>query len=183
MRTVSFSNDKVRDLLNGEFVNTFSNTTGDPTAGKSIWHDPSDSPGMCIRGNGKQNVQTLFLTPQGKIFHAATGYLSADDLVDEIEFAQNLFSEIKGTPGSAKNLVRDAHQDRLKELGNGKEIVPAGIIGEAFHGLVAGQLQSDQKFCADNPLMSYREFEKDPGKLVGHGKSSFVSTSSNNTGK
>jgi hypothetical protein len=33
MRTVSFSDSKVRHLLNNEFINTFTNTTGDPTSG------------------------------------------------------------------------------------------------------------------------------------------------------
>ena len=95
MRTVSFSNQSVRSLLNQEFVNTFTNTTGDPTAGKSIWHSPKDLPGQCARGVGGQNVQTIFMTPEGKIFHAANGFLSADDLLNEVKFAKELFGQIK----------------------------------------------------------------------------------------
>ena len=118
MRTVSFSEPSVQNLLNRNFVNTFSNTRGNPTAGQSINHRPSDPAGFCIRGNGQQNVQTIFMTPEGEIFHVATGFLSADDLIDEANFALTLFDDMKQNRDSNNaSLVAQSHRNRLKQLG------------------------------------------------------------------
>lgn len=193
MRTVSFSNQSVRRTLNNEFVNTYTNTTGDPSAGKSIWHSPEDLPGQCARGVGGQNVQTMFLTPEGKIFHAANGFLSADDLLEEIKFAQELFAKIKKSPGQAKSLVRDAHRERLNKLGfrddqiegagsrspfKALELVQDVDSGNIFAGKTKREILNGNAFSIEHPMMDYRDFEKDPTVLVGKGKSAFVSTSS-----
>ena len=116
MRTVTFSEPSVQNLLNQNFVNTFSNTRGDPTAGQSIKHRPTDPAGQCIRGNGKQNVQTLFMTPEGEIFHVATGFLSADDLQEEAKFSLKLFDEIQKNRDSnqRRRWSPKSHRDRLK---------------------------------------------------------------------
>ena len=116
MRTVSFSNPKVAKNLNEHFVSTFTNTYGDPTSGMSIKHSPGDTPGQCIRGNGKQNVQTIFMDPQGRIFHVATGYLGPEDLYEEMDFAHRLFEEMKNS-SEPENLVAESHRRRLKEAG------------------------------------------------------------------
>jgi len=102
MRTVTFSDRNLQNMLNQNFVNTFNNTEGDPTAGQSIQHRPSDPAGSCIRGNGKQNVQTIFMTPAGEIFHVATGFLSSEDLFKEAQFSLDLFGEMHGEPESWK---------------------------------------------------------------------------------
>lgn len=118
MRTVTFSEPNVQNILNQNFVNTFTNTNGDPTAGQSIKHRPTDPAGPCIRGNGQQNVQTLFMTPAGEIFHVATGFLSGDDLLKEAGFALDLFKQIKNNRNSdPSSFVAQAHRDRLKSLG------------------------------------------------------------------
>lgn len=193
MRTVSFSNKAVRSLLNKDFINTFTNTTGDPSAGKSIWHSPEDLPGSCARGVGGQNVQTIFMTPDGKIFHAANGYLSPDDLLDEINFAKDLFTQIKESPVQASSIVRQAHRDRLEELGysedqieaaqSGKPSMTMDLVkdiepGNIFAGKTKKEVLMGNAFSIKHPLMDYRKFEKDPTQLVGKGKSSFVSTRS-----
>lgn len=194
MRTVSFSDRKVCSLLNQDFVNTFTNTTGDPTAGKSIWHQPDDLPGSCTRGVGGQNVQTLFLTPEGKIFHAANGYLSAEDLLEEANFAKDLFAEMEKAPGSVNEVVRQAHRDRLEELGFDSDQIEAAQSGSPFSSfnlisetepgnIFAGKTKKEvlmgNAFSIKHPLMDYRTFENDPTPLVGKGKSAFVSTNSN----
>ncbi len=129
MRTVTFSQRKLQGFLNNNFVNTFTNTTGDATSGTSINHRPNDRAGNCVRGNGKQNVQTVFMTPQGEIFHVATGFLAAEDLHDEAKFALNLFAAMQKTQrvvvteedsvggDTLSNLVVDAHRKRLEDLG------------------------------------------------------------------
>lgn len=193
MRTVSFSDSKVRNILNKDFVNTFTNTTGDPTAGKSIWHQPDDSAGLCARGVGGQNVQTIFMTPEGKIFHAANGFLSSDDLLEEANFAKDLFTQIKDSDGSVNALVRQAHVDRLEELGFDADKIEAAKSGSPFStfdlvtetepgNIFAGKTKKEvlmgNAFSINHPMMDFREFEKDPTPLVGKGKSSFVSKSS-----
>jgi hypothetical protein len=116
MRTVSFSNRQVQNLLNENFINTFTNTTGDPTAGMSINHRPGDQAGNCVRGNGKQNVQTIFLTPDGEIFHAATGFLASEDLVSEIKFAIALYRQLDQHDAPSE-LVANEHRQRLVDAG------------------------------------------------------------------
>ena len=119
MRTVTFSHPQVANLLNQEFVNTFTNLEGDPTAGQSIQHAPGDAAGFCVRGNGKQNVQTIFMTPAGEILHAACGFLSPEEMHEEASFALKLFRELKNesNPKNRPAVVAQAHLDRLDALG------------------------------------------------------------------
>lgn len=117
MRTVSFSDEHVQRRLNEDFVCCNTNTKGDPSAGASFSHAPDDQPGPCGRGAGRQNVQAIFLTPSGGIFHVATGYLSPKELLEEMDFAKGLFDRLERSPRSAKQTVVAAHQQRLKELG------------------------------------------------------------------
>jgi hypothetical protein len=117
MRTVTFSSDTVQRRLKNDFVCSLINTTGDPSAGSSCKHSPNDTPGPCSRGIGHQNVQCLFLTPGGEIFHAASGYLSPDDLEKELAFASETFVTMKKSPAQAKQIDAQVHARRLKELG------------------------------------------------------------------
>jgi len=117
MRTVTFSSDSVRRSLNSDFVCTLINTTGDPTAGTSCKHAPTDAPGPCSRGIGHQNVQCLFLTPAGEIFHAASGHLDPVEMEKELAFAKETYSLMKRNPAQARQIDAQAHVRRLKELG------------------------------------------------------------------
>lgn len=117
MRTVSFSSDKVKSLLNDKFHCATINTDGDPTAGSSSAHAPTDSCGRCARGIGKQNVQCLFLTPKAEIFHVASGFIGPKDLARELSYALKLYDGIRKKPESAKKLVALSHRNRLKEFG------------------------------------------------------------------
>ena len=204
MRTVSFSDRRVQNQLNRHFVNTYTDLTGDPTAGSSFKHRPSDPVGSCIRGNGKQNVQTVFLTPDGEIFHVATGFLSPDDLLQEITFARQLFSRLNSGDSQADRIVADTHRKRLAEEGfsdasisspRGMELMdmirnnqfagsnpamnsPNGV----FSGFIKTQFLSDNKFCIEHPLLPAESLERNPALLVGNGKSFFGSSSSSNNG-
>ncbi len=222
MRTVSFSNRNVQKLLNNDFVNTFTNTEGDPTAGMSISHRPNDQPGSCVRGNGKQNVQTIFMTPEGNIFHAATGFLSPDDLASEIQFASGLFQKLESEENDDEIVVA-AHRNRLAEAGfseseiedqspmasmnmlakqlaqnsqggfrpgnfnmggsssrNGSRLGGMNSMGNPLAAFSRMQILDDNKFSIQNPMIEYESLERDPAKLVGHGKSFFASSSSSN---
>lgn len=123
MRTVSFSSAPVRNILDKNFVCQLINTNGDPSAGGSIGHAPGDAAGFCTRGIGKQNVQCLFLKPQGEIFHTASGYRGPEDLLDELDFAQATYRAICRQPSQAKQLVRDAHINRLKKNGFSEAVI------------------------------------------------------------
>ncbi len=207
MRTVSFSDPEVQNMLNRKFVCATTNTKGDPTAGASIDHAPNDPPGMCIRGNGKQNVQTIFMTPAGEIFHVATGFLPPEDLSTEVRFAHDLFRQLQKEERTLqKPLVSQAHQKRLAQLGfNESEIssrngfeqfmsMPGFSMqggtsrnsiagGNPFAAMIRGQFLSDNKFSIQHPMMDWKSLERDPTSLVGNGNSFFASSSSGNSGR
>ena len=116
MRTVSFSSDPVHDSLTDDFVCYALNTEGDPSAGSSMAHAPTDTPGHCTQGIGKQNVQCLFLTPDGEVFHTASGFQSPEELSEHLETASTLFAAIQERPDHADRIVHDVHQEQLDEL-------------------------------------------------------------------
>ena len=207
MRTVSFSNPELQRTLNNHFVNTFTNTHGDPTAGKSIKHSPNESPGPCIRGNGKQNVQSIFMTADGEIIHVATGYQSADDLIDESKFALALFNKIKMKDhDQQRQIVVAKHRSRLDEdsssgrsplsefdsiaekfarfsnprqskTRNGRSTRNPSFPGmEMMNGFVNGSTNRDQQFSIEHPMLTHKQLEANPAKLVGNGSSFFASS-------
>ena len=208
MRTVSFSEPKTSQFLNQHFVNTYRDTTGDPTSGQSIWHQPGEPAGQCLRGNGKQNVQSLFLTPSREIFHVATGFLSPADLLEEAQFALQLFEKLKRERGEKRASVIDAHRERLKSSGfstddiaqtnplaqvmgqmpnfasghlaTGKPLQSSPRPGQIFETMIRRQFLEDQQFAIEHPLMSWEQLERDPTPLVGNGQSFFSSSSSGN---
>lgn len=109
-------------MLNNEFVCCYTNIKGNPSAGASFSHSPRDQPGPCGRGAGRQNVQTMFMTPAGQIFHVATGYLDPNDLLDEARFARQLYADLRrnrasGNQTSGAQTVVAAHQARLEKTG------------------------------------------------------------------
>jgi hypothetical protein len=125
MRTVSFSDRSVQSVLNRDFVCCYSNTKGDPSAGSSFSHSPNDQPGPCGRGAGRQNVQTIFMTPAGEIFHVATGYLGPTDLLNEADFARRLYAGLPRNYGQGQQFVFAAHQSQLRRLGFTRQEIEA----------------------------------------------------------
>ena len=109
MRTVSFSTASVRRTLNSDFVCHAINTEGDPSAGKSHAHAPTDRPGRCSEGVANQNVQLLFLTPKRQIFHTVSGFRQGVTLHKELLFAKALFEKIQKSPSDAETIVRTEH--------------------------------------------------------------------------
>ncbi len=197
MRTVTFSNAKVQQVLNNDFVCCYTNTKGDASAGHSFSHSPDSEPGPCGRGAGRQNVQTIFMTPDNQIFHVATGYLDPDDLLDEIKFAKGLFASIQRNPKRDKTTVVAAHQRQLKTLGFTANQIAApenrltesllsgpnpqdfginlGPAGGIFSNISQQRVLKDHKFAISHPLITRKEFERNPQSLVGHNRSFFGS--------
>jgi len=117
MRTVSFSSPQVQKLLTDDFVCHIINSEGDPSAGMSQAHAPTDPAGFCSPGIGSQNVQTLFLTPEGKIFHTASGFRGPADLADEIQVASDVFEQLQTEPAVAARTIPAMHRQRLLDQG------------------------------------------------------------------
>ena len=141
------------------------------------------------------------MTPEGEIFHVASGYLDANDMYDEAVFAAQLFSELEdASNGQRADLVAKAHADRIEELGlddrtgmfqrfqqmNGTPFTQSDGSGSRFQGeniflpFIQNQVVRDQKFSQRFPLMTYQQLEQDPTQLVGNGRSFFSSSSSRN---
>lgn len=199
MRTVSFSSAPVHDSLTNDFVCYSLNIDGDPSAGASVGHAPTDSPGFCTRGIGKQNVQCLFLTPDGRIFHAASGFQGPEDLKAQLDTALKLFADIQEHPDRDGQIVRDYHQKRLDELqaeSNAGSTLP-GSFGQFMSQLSRGGVPgggfnptsfanamncgmpnpdySDNQYMVEHPLIRLDQFERNPRELVGYERSAFVS--------
>jgi hypothetical protein len=202
MRTVSFSEDQVNRMMDQNFVATYTNTQGDPSAGMSFSHAPGEQPGMCGRGAGRQNVQTIFMTPAGGIFHVACGFLSPQDLIEEMQFAATVFESMdwKDEPMSRRQLV-SAQTNRLLDKGFSPQSMQSshplqkmmlsgpnpGDLGmkipggrNMFDEIASQRILEDGKYVLRNPLISREKFEQNPGDLVGHHKSFFGSNSAMN---
>jgi hypothetical protein len=197
MRTVSFSASGVRKLLDEEFICLRLNTRGDPSAGESFSLAPDDPAGPCVRGNGQQNVQILFLTPSGEFFHVLTGFVGPEELQSELEFALATYDKLSREGEDRRAVVRDAHLSFLRQASfNDTEIerpakdaaalfagitedLPAGADGrlsfDVFDRVVRRHVLADHRFAVDHPLLPMARFK--PETLVGSGKSFFGSTS------
>ena len=198
MRTVSFSHDDVRKLLNEEFICVRLNTRGDPTAGESFSHAPRDPAGPCLRGNGRQNVQVLFLTPEEEIFHVLTGFVGPDELRKELEWALAAYGKIAESGEDRKTALCDAHLEFLRNEGfSDAEIerpaadfplqfagaaprLPSDAdgavsFGRVFDGMARSQMLADHRYAFEHPLLPFSRFR--PETLTGSGKSFFGSTS------
>ena len=186
-------------MLQNQFVCHLINTTGDPTSGASVGHAPSDTAGHCTKGIGKQNVQCLFLTPNGDIFHAASGFRGPEDLRSELEFALAVYRGIRKQPSNASQLVRDVHIKRLRNQGLSDDAItgsdPMGMlsamrtardfanlnpssgnpINAAFAIKGRNSELSDGRFSVHYPMIPMQQFLENPRLLVGHEASAFQS--------
>ena len=189
MRTVSFSSDPVQQALAADFIPAVVNTTGTAATGASCKHAPNEQPGTCTPGIGHQNVQCLFLTPEGEIFHVASGHQSPKALAAELDVASRLFAQIKKDPGRARELVADRHRTTLAALGAPDKpgfdnpaldnANPALDMMGMFDG--SFRRRKDAQFCVDHPLMSWSALQRQPQLLVGNEKTFFASKSSSST--
>lgn len=200
MRTVSFSDTSVQKLLNDDFVCLRMNTRGDPTAGESFSHAPNDPAGPCLRGNGRQNVQIICMTPSAEIFHVLVGFVGPEDLQSDLKFALATYRKLPAEADDRRVIVRDAHVEFLQTAGfsdaeierptsdfgalfaNVASSAPAGDPGGSFDRMIEGaarnQVLADHRFAIEHPLLPLAKFK--PEMLVGNGKSFFGSTSFGN---
>jgi hypothetical protein len=126
MRTVTFSPTEVRQLLNKSFVCSYENSTGQASSGTSFKHRPRDNAGPCLRGNGRQNVQIYFTTPQGEIFHVLSGYVGPEELEKELRFAVDAYEKLARASSDREQALLAAHTDFLQVQGFSKSDIETG---------------------------------------------------------
>jgi len=201
MRTVSFSSPAVQEQLNRDFVCVTSDITGRRLTGQSLKHRPSDPPGPCLRGNGAQNVQVLFLTPEGQVFHAIVGYIDGSDLLRELEFAKEIDAGFRQTRDDPREYLRSVHRQRLESEGRGRGAADPATEGLAAIGsflppfggrgsdaaafanpmldlMTQGARFQGHQYCLRHPLQDWQQLDRDPAPLVGSGQTFFASMSS-----
>lgn len=119
---MTFSDPQVRSLLDAFFVCRWMNLDGDRSAGGSPrvvrWGTGSGS----LRGTGYSNVQLCVYTPEGRLFHVLTGYISAGDLVWELCHALVTYDALRARAASrsARSVIHrraDAIQRAYESIG------------------------------------------------------------------
>ena len=141
------------------------------------------------------------MTPGGKIFHVASGFMSPEDLVGELRFALRLFDSLDlENQSQARTQLVSAQTSRLRDMGFSSQdlqndnplqnIMLSGPNPSDFGMKMPGsnlfadisrqRVLQDGKYMLRNPLVSKQRFEENPGELVGHHKSFFGSNSSMN---
>ena len=198
MRTVSFSSPSVKRQMNKDFVCLSINTEGDPSAGSSQAHAPGDRAGRCAPGIGNQNVQTVFLTPEGQIFHTASGFQDGPQLVREMDFATNLFRKLKESPELAEQTVRTDHHQRMLKAGYSPQQLQQAASRSRFpfgrNPFTSAQINGtgnspfnifsaktersrmlDYEFSQKYAMLEWDQFERNPRLLVGDAVTAFAS--------
>lgn len=210
MRTVSFSHAPLRRLLDSQFVCSWRNIEGDPNAGASFAHDPESNPGFCTRGNGNHNIQFLIMTPDERLVHAVSGFISGTDLQKELNWARETWKQVSRKPTEEEQRVAlaEAHRARAEEIRASSPVDAAlhrtGVLERAGLSRTTRQLEgifgqkgipdptammsqimkkrsvSDHEFMEQNALQPYDEFQLE--ELVGRGTSFFGTTNGSQPG-
>lgn len=165
---MTLSDSKVQRSLQKNFVCVWENTEGDPVAGASFAHDPSDAPPTCIRGNGEHNLQLLMLTPEGQILNATSGFLSPEELLEELELALTIAGSLTKTEGSQqKRVVVQAQQTFLEQLEQREFPGPLGDFERR-------RVLKDHNFVVEHPLLPAASYRAE--MQVGNSKTFFGSS-------
>jgi len=120
VRTVTFSDPQVRDLLKEFFVCTWRNLEGDPQAGGSPRIREGDAPLPLPRGSGYPNLQILIFTPDARLLHVMLGAIGAEDMKWGLAQALITHEAARAKPDSAKRVV-SWRQDGIQEQLVGKK--------------------------------------------------------------
>lgn len=168
---MSLKNLEVHNLLAKHFVCAWRNTEGDPDAGESNRHPCGSQAVELRRGIGKANVQTLVLTPDGRIIHAVSGYIGARDLLWELENALHTWHQLRGIEGldTARTIVRKRIHEINKgeaderELLQGKRKADSDPVtirrkGRLLSSWAQAVVRTDRAFVSEHPLMPIEDF-------------------------
>ncbi len=178
MRTVTFSEGKVRKALRRDFRMAWRNLEGEKSAGASFAHEPDDPAGSCLRGVGEHNVQILFTTPKGELLHAVAGFVSAEDLLAEAALAADLSEKLA-------KIESETARRRMVEYAQ-RKAAAADRKAEAeeddlFADLRRHRLVKDHEFCRLRALMDARDFR--PTDMVGNAQTFFGSSGGQRPGE
>lgn len=88
MRTVTFADPKVVDLLNERFVVVWNNLNPDRTGNGTQAVYSKEEMAAYPEGGGGNNLHTMIAAPDGMVLNVLTGYWSASTLLEELEFAR-----------------------------------------------------------------------------------------------
>ena len=148
MRTVTFADAKVVDLLNERFVVAWNNHSPErPTAGQQAPYSPAEIAAY-PEGGGGTNLYTVIAAPDGTVLSNLTGYWSAETFLPELGFALELTKDnaaarragrMRSLREQAANLLK-AHPDEW-----GKRIKDSPVLRrKAALELLSGCYYSDQ---------------------------------------
>lgn len=173
MRAVTLSDRRVRKQLDKQFVCTWGNVEGDPVAGASFGHAPSDPPSTCIRGNGEHNIQVLVLTPDGELLNAVAGYLSPAELREELDLSLEVW---RGLLALERELPQaDLDEARLEVVQGAHRRFLADHEQREVEGIFADfitkRVAADHRYALDNALSDARDFR--PEGMVGNSQTFF----------
>lgn len=168
---MTFSDKKLSRRLRRDYHLVWENIEGDDAAGSSFAHDPTDPAGQCPRGAGDHNVQILVLDEWGRLLNATAGYIDADDLIEELDLAEELHREIRGQKkkATAARIVKKRHQEEER-----RDRDAQASRKDVFAALTRMRRTQDHRYCARHPLQSYRDFTT--AGMVGNGSSFFGTT-------
>lgn len=163
---MTLSDRSVRRLLQRSFRCTWIHTGDDEAAGSSVAHEPGDAAGSCIRGNGEHNVQLLLLTPDGQVVSGLAGYLDAEAMVEELEFALDAWERARDEEEPAA-LLAELHQARAAELAKREWDGPLGDWEKR-------RALSDHRWSARRALIDVEDFRI--VDMVGNARTFFSTT-------
>lgn len=87
---MSLSSPDVLARLESRFVCGYRDITGEPYAGRSGIHPVGGNAIRTTNGAGPHNVQLFMLAPDGTVLHCLPGYWAPQDLLREMDLADNL---------------------------------------------------------------------------------------------
>ena len=121
MRTVTFADEKVVDLLNEKFVVVWNNHSLDQIArGPQAAYNAAEMAAY-PEGGGGNNLHTIVTAPDGAVLSTLKGYWTATTLIEELEFSLGLTLENRSERQAA----------RLKALNTEAAQLEAGHPGES----------------------------------------------------
>ena len=89
---MSLSNDPAFSRLQSRFVCGYQDITGFDYAGRSGIHDVGGNAIRTTNGAGPHNVQLFVLAPDGTVLTCLPGYWDSQDLVRELDLAEQLYT-------------------------------------------------------------------------------------------
>ena len=110
MRTVTFADPKVVDLLNEKYVVAWNNHSLDRTARGQQAVYTREEMAAYPEGGGGSNLYTVVAAPDGTVINTLTGYWSARTLLGELEFCRTVTPENRVERQAARRnaLVQEA---------------------------------------------------------------------------